>query len=175
MTDKFRVAHPRQVAAILSNVAVTLADHQGVYQPALSLLREALAIRRNLIGDDSLEVAQSLTNLASVLVRNREFNQAEPLIQEAVVIRRKVLGDEHVATANTLNTLAVVLGRTGKCVDAEEAARESLDVFESNLPGFVVLKMSAAGLARWSAQTGTKRWSRLDRDGHSGTMARAET
>ena len=46
--------------------------------------REALDIRRNAFGSQSLEVAESLAGLAAVLIEKADYVQAENLLQESL-------------------------------------------------------------------------------------------
>ena len=57
---------------------------QGDYAAAAPLPREALAIRRIVLGDDHPDAISSLNNLAFVLTQLGDYAAAEPLVREAL-------------------------------------------------------------------------------------------
>jgi len=96
------------------------------YDEAETLHREALAIRRQMRGNEHAEVAESLHGLARTLESHGRAAEAEPLYSEALAIRRKVLGNEHADVAASLNGLASSLESLGKLSEAEAMFREAL-------------------------------------------------
>jgi len=96
------------------------------YEKAEVMHRKALALYRELLGENNLQLAVSLDNLARAIEYQGKQATAEPLYREALKIRRKVLGNEHPAIANSLNTLAQDLDWEGKTDEAENLRRESL-------------------------------------------------
>ena len=119
------------VASILTNLGAYFEEQKGDHEKAASLFSEALAIRRKVFGDNSVAVAESLSNLAAVWERMGETKKAEPLHREALLIKRKRLGDEHLSVALSLNNLAAVLCKNGQLEEAERAAREGLRIFQA--------------------------------------------
>jgi hypothetical protein len=61
-----------------------------------SLMREAVAMRRNLFGSENREVADSLMLLTAVLRRLDKLAEAEAAIDEAIAIRSKLNGYDHI-------------------------------------------------------------------------------
>jgi len=100
----------------------------GLFDRALPLLESALEIRRETLGDEHLNVAESLNDLGIVLVAKGEYGRAEPLFQEALSLRRKSLGDIHVDVAVSLNCLGEVHYWRGDYSSAEPLFREALDI-----------------------------------------------
>jgi serine/threonine-protein kinase len=81
----------------------------GRYEQAGPLLEEALALRRQALGDEHVLVAESLHNLAN-LERNRQRPQeAERLIRQALAIQRRAFPQGHRDLARGLNNLASLL------------------------------------------------------------------
>ena len=72
------------------------------------LLREALAMQRELLGDMHLDVASTLSGLSSWL---SVVDQAasERCQREALAIRRENLGEDHIVVVETLGRLAEVV------------------------------------------------------------------
>ena len=92
---------------------------KGDYDAAEPLFREALAMRRRVLGDDHPHVAGSLSNLAFLLSSKGDNDGAEPLCREALAMRRRLLGDEHPDVATALNNLGSLLSDKGDYDGAE--------------------------------------------------------
>jgi serine/threonine protein kinase len=92
------------------------------------LFREALAMRRELHGDEHVDVAESLHDLATCLRRKREYAEAERLFHEALVMRRRLLGDEDLHVAESLEQVAYMLHRREDYPQAEDAYRKALTI-----------------------------------------------
>jgi serine/threonine-protein kinase len=97
--------------------------------------RDALAMRRRLLGPSHPDVAQSLSDLgitlwfqASIYGRKAARVEAEPLLREAVAIYRKALGNESLELAAPLCILSLTLQSLKKAPEAELAAREGLSI-----------------------------------------------
>jgi len=95
--------------------------------------REALAIRQVLLGQEHQDVAESLTNLANVIMKKAEINNSEDMYQEAfnmyknsLNMRRSLLGNEHPKIAESLNNIALSYIQKKDFDKAEAALREAL-------------------------------------------------
>ncbi len=104
------------------------------YAEAEAMYQRSLDLRRKLHGNDSVEVALSLTYLANVRWRQGRYPEAESLLRQALAIRRKALGEENAAVANSLNDLGLLLKEQGRLAEAETALRQSLAMEEKCLP-----------------------------------------
>ena len=93
-------------------------------------LAAALKIRRRVLGDEHLSVAESLNDLGLALRWKSgdysEFN-SEILFREALATRRKLLGAEHADTLESMNNLGEWLTNLGKDEEAESLLREALE------------------------------------------------
>ena len=89
----------------------------GEYEKAEAMQREALAMRKKLLGNEHPAVATSLANLGSVFRRQGKLAEAETIQREGLAMRRKLLGDEHPDVASSLAYLAVVLRTRGKLTE----------------------------------------------------------
>ncbi len=103
----------------------------GQYDKAEEILRKALTLRRQLFGDNNLEVAESLHNLASALWHQARLDRAklaesERFQREALAIRRRILGNEHTNVLVSLNDLGNILSSQGKLQEAEAMHREGI-------------------------------------------------
>ncbi|WP_043996543.1 tetratricopeptide repeat protein, partial [Microcystis aeruginosa] len=89
----------------LTNQAYELYQ-QGKYNEAIPLAEQALAIRKQQLGDNHPDTATSLNNLAALYESQGRYSEAEPLYKQALAIRKQQLGDNHPLTATSLNSLA---------------------------------------------------------------------
>jgi non-specific serine/threonine protein kinase/serine/threonine-protein kinase len=101
----------------------------GLYPEAEPQLQAALDLRRkNAPGEETLDLASSLNDLALLKWNRGDIDGAERLYREALRIRRKALGNEHPDLWSTLNNLAVLLADRGDGDEAEPLYREALRI-----------------------------------------------
>jgi tetratricopeptide (TPR) repeat protein len=55
-------------------------------------------MRQRLLGEEHLDVAQSLNNLALLYYEQEQFERAVPFLEQAVQMLRQLLGEEHPST-----------------------------------------------------------------------------
>ena len=70
------------------------------------LFRQALEIRKKVLGENHPDYASSLNNLADLYHDQGDYPRAEPLFRQASEIAKKVLGENHPHYAHSLNNLA---------------------------------------------------------------------
>ncbi|MEP7336646.1 MAG: serine/threonine-protein kinase [Acidobacteriota bacterium] len=117
-----------EARALLMNAMGNSFTHLGLYDQAAPLLDHALEIRRNILGNESLDTAKSLDGLGTLLIGKGDFARAEKLLREALQIRRKRLGGEHPEVAASLNNLGQALLEKGSYAAAEPLFREALAI-----------------------------------------------
>jgi hypothetical protein len=93
---------------------------------AEALLRQALEIRRKLYPKDHADLAQSLSNLGRVLLKEEDFEGAEKYLGEAVAMRRRLFPKGSRELARNLNDLGALQQQEGKLAEAEATQREAL-------------------------------------------------
>lgn len=114
--------------ALSLNTLAALQQAKGDDAAAEALHREALALRRKLLGAGHPTVAFSLNNVARLLKKRGHFVEAEELFREALAIREKKLPTGAVYTANSRVHVGRVLTKLGRYAEAEAlllAARET--------------------------------------------------
>ena len=106
---------------------------QERYSEAEILYLEALAIRREQLGDNHPNTAQSISNLASLYYHQGRYSEAESLHKQALTIRREQLGYDHPDTAISLNQLALLYKSQGRYGEAESLYLQALGILEKHL------------------------------------------
>lgn len=101
--------HPEYATAL--NQLALLLIMQGEPESAEPLLRQALDVRRDILGVQHPDFATNLSSLGGLLWARGDLDGAEPLLRQSAEIRRAALGPEHpksVASLNSLNQLLKV-------------------------------------------------------------------
>jgi hypothetical protein len=95
---------------------------------AATTFRRRLESAQQQFGNDSTNAANTKADLASELLKQGQFAEAEQLSREALAVQRQQLGDGHPFVANTLGVLSGALRGQGRLVEAETARRENLAI-----------------------------------------------
>jgi tetratricopeptide (TPR) repeat protein len=90
-------------------------------------MREALAMRRRIYGDQGFPVAETLNDLGLGLDAVGRTDEAMGMVQEAFEIHRAVLGEEHPDSLHILNNVAAMYRDAGRFEEAEPLYRECLE------------------------------------------------
>jgi tetratricopeptide (TPR) repeat protein len=117
-----------EVEAELRGTLGKVYEDIGALTPAEALHRKALALREAVFGKTHPKVADSLSDLGSVLVAQGKPAAAEGLFRRATAIRRAALGRAHPEVASSLSNVGVALVDQGKLGEAEQALREALAI-----------------------------------------------
>jgi len=121
--------HP-SVGAAIHNVAVVhlrLANHEK----AEKMFAEAVAIRKETLGDDQLEVAASLSKLGSTRDALGKFDEALTDLREANRIARYKVGNQHKTVAQTLCNIGFLYFSANELLAAEATFRDALDIYRA--------------------------------------------
>lgn len=98
----------------------------GLYDGALPMLREALELRRLVLGNEHAEVAATMNNLALVLHAKGDFAAAEQLYRDSLAMRRRLFGEESSDVASSLNNFGLFLKDKGDYEGSESHLRQAL-------------------------------------------------
>jgi len=114
------------VAESLYNLGA-LSYNKGDFDAAKSLYEEALGLFHALRGDDAMEVAAVLNDLAITLEEGKaDYDGARPLLERALAIKRAHLGERHRDVAQAINNLGMLHYRRGDLDEAERLLRDAL-------------------------------------------------
>jgi tetratricopeptide (TPR) repeat protein len=120
------------------------------------LYRRALKLRTEALGEDHLEVARTMNNLAILCAKqggDQKVEEAQQLLEKALAIRSNKLGAEDVQVATTLEDLAGVLTTAGKTDAALTDYRRALQIKEKKFgQDHIELATSLEGLADLEAR-----------------------
>lgn len=115
-----------EMADSISNVAELLRI-QGRFSEGEILCREALAIRREVLGESDQAVADSLNNLGGFLVTRGDTREAISLLRQVLKLRRQLPNRTDIRTIETMVNLGGLLRSTGHRKEAEKLLREALE------------------------------------------------
>lgn len=117
-----------QLRARLMDVVGRVYMSLGVYERADDVLKRALEIRRETLGEEHLDVAASLNSRAELLAKKGDYRTAERLHGEALALRRRLRGEESLEVAESLHNLAPLVRERGDHAAAEALLREALGI-----------------------------------------------
>lgn len=124
---------PEVRATLMATMARAYA-RLSLYEPAIELQREALALRERTLGPEHAEVAESLLDLGNSLVVQGQFAQAERLLRRSLVLRRKLLGENDPAVVDVTGRLADLKLQQGSYAEAEVLYRDALRHQDARAP-----------------------------------------
>ncbi len=117
--------------AMLSDTIGRVYRELGLYGRGRPLVEEALAIRRQHLGESHSDVAQSLNNLGGIEHADGDYEASAARHQEALTIFRLLPGDRRSSIADSLNDLALARHSQGRYQEAEGQLRQALALYRS--------------------------------------------
>ncbi len=122
-----------ETAAALDALGLILAN-QGNHGKAEPLLRRALAMRRQVLGEIHAEVGESMVNLGFNCFNKGDYDEAERLFRSALSIYHETLGASHPDAIAALGNLAALLHLVKGDLDtAESLYRRALELDRERL------------------------------------------
>jgi serine/threonine protein kinase/Tfp pilus assembly protein PilF len=129
---------PLTEAAVRSTLATSYRS-LGRDDLGLPHAERALALRRQILGEDDPDTLGSINDVGALLLAMGKIRDAEPLYRQALSGFRRVLGDMHPDTLSTMCNLGHLLHEKGEFAEAEPLLREALErrrrVLGENDPG----------------------------------------
>jgi CHAT domain-containing protein/Tfp pilus assembly protein PilF len=106
---------------------------QGKYNEAIPLAEKASVIFKKVLGENHLDTATSLNNLAELYRSQGRYSEAEPFYKQALAIYKAQLGDNHPSTATSINNLALLYQSQGRYSEAESLLKQALTIWKKQL------------------------------------------
>jgi eukaryotic-like serine/threonine-protein kinase len=149
-----RLFGPRsqKVAATLYVLSQVVGMGKGDNARAEDLMRECLAIRREVLGPENVDVALALNDLALIRAARGDLKEAEALYREALPLHRKALGEDHPEVAVTMENLGGVVMQTRRYPESLELLENVLAIRRKGLGE------DSLAVARTQANVATVRW-----------------
>jgi eukaryotic-like serine/threonine-protein kinase len=112
--EKFRLGYqPLEVAGDLRAMAYFL-QRAGQFVEAEQLYRDALGIRKRILGDNDWTTTESLKDVASILHRQGKLPEAESLLREVLVILERLYTPNHERVLEVRKNLAEIIEKQGR-------------------------------------------------------------
>ena len=132
--DKLKTAlrdRPLVRAALLDKVGAVYVSF-GQLQKAKTHLDEALAIRRETLPANHVDLAETWHHVGYLNHAQLRFEQAENAYRNALKARQEVLGEEHALTAQTMIHLGFLYALDSEFKDGESLLRRALEIQARN-------------------------------------------
>ncbi len=117
-----------EMRASLMELIGSVYGNLGLYVEAEPLLEQALALRRELHGAPSLEVAEAVARLGNLRYFKGSYGSAENLLTDALQQREAVLGEHDALIGKSLNDLGAVSQAMGRWREAEAVYGQALEI-----------------------------------------------
>ncbi|KAF6806923.1 Kinesin light chain 5 [Colletotrichum sojae] len=100
----------------------------GNYSRAEVIVRQAVTIRTEILGQEHPSTLTSMANLASTYRNQGRWKKAEELGVRVMETKKTVLGEEHPDTLASMNNLASTYRSQGRWKEAEELQAKELEI-----------------------------------------------
>lgn len=112
-------------ARLLQSVASTRRD-LGLFDAAIAPQEKALALRRNLLGNEHTDTLESISQAGMLAYFRNQLEQANALFSDALATRKRLLGPDHPDTLSSMDDVATAYYRQGRLDEAEPLFRAAL-------------------------------------------------
>ncbi len=107
--------------------------NSGNLKDGEALLRQSLALRREKLGADSADYAESANDLALFCRDTRRLPEAQTLAEDAVAIRTRALGANDPVVAETLETLGSIYSAEGEYEKSATTFEKARAIYEAHI------------------------------------------
>ncbi len=107
------------VVGLMESLA-TICAQAGNFDRAGELFERVLELRRTIYGNDAVETASALMNVALFHSRRFRPDLAEPLLREALAVHERILGPDHPGTIEAMVGLARTFTGSARLEEARE-------------------------------------------------------
>ncbi len=150
-------ARPGTRATVLATLG-EICRKRGMYDHALPLLEEALALREEHVSPRDPAVPASLNALADLHMAQSKYNTAEALYRRALSIQEEALGRHDPQVAATLDRIGRLMTKRARFPDAAVLFNDALKIREESLgPWHPDVAESLTNLATLNSEHGRYR------------------
>ncbi len=103
----------------------------GLYDDAVELARDKLALHERELGPDHVRIAADLNDLGDLYHLQARYREAEALHLRALALQRDLAGPEHTDVSRSLSSLARSAAYQGRLGEAESLLRQALAILET--------------------------------------------
>jgi tetratricopeptide (TPR) repeat protein len=125
-------SNPKQSGRSLDRLGF-LYYNSGNLKDGETFLRQSLDLRREKLGADSDDYAQSANDLALFLRDTRRYPEAQALAEEAVAVRSRILEANDPSLAETLETLGSIYSGEGEYEKSAVTFEKARAIYESHI------------------------------------------
>jgi len=115
---------------VLAELQLTMGDvyhNLGLLEQARPLVEEAVALRREVLGDAAPETLVAIKRLASLYRAQGRYADSSPLIEEVLAVERRTRGEDDLETLDTYQALANEYMAMSRDDEAEVLYRKVLE------------------------------------------------
>ncbi len=123
---------PKIRASIRTTIGLTF-ENLGFYKKAITQLRKALATREKLYGEQNIETAKSIKNLALAFNYRGDYTKARNLYEKSISLYKKLGSTQIAAYAEALNDYGTLLMDLGKDNRALKNFKAALSIYQAVL------------------------------------------
>lgn len=105
----------------------------GVFREAEPIARQTLALAMEKFGTTSLETAEALMLLATLLGALERYDEAEKILSRSIALFRANSPEDHRSIGSALQQLAIIVGEKNDLLRKEQLLLEALDEIERAL------------------------------------------
>ncbi|MEM9388223.1 MAG: serine/threonine-protein kinase [Pseudomonadota bacterium] len=109
-------------------------EGMGLYEEAGALVSESVALSRDRLGGDHVDLTDRLNLLAKLYFRTGDYAQAREIMLRLVSIQEQAQGPRHRRVAQLLNNLAILDKSLGDFEGARDRYLRAYDILEDTVP-----------------------------------------
>ncbi|CAH0051971.1 unnamed protein product [Clonostachys solani] len=102
-------------------------------EKAETTYKEIIRVQRRELGAEHPHTLDTMSSLASFLIRADRMPAAETMLQDVIVGRQQALGESHPDTIESMDSLRDVLSQQGKFIDATGQAEKIVELQKKTL------------------------------------------
>lgn len=128
-----------EIQASLLLVMADAYDRLAAFEKGLELAERSLALRREVLPAQRIEIAESLHAVGRALRRLGQSARAVSYLEQALVLREKLLGPNDLLVAQSLGELAIAQGSLGQTDGIRGMLERAIDIVSRASPASVRL------------------------------------